>query len=321
MRTVADLTLKQITLENQYLRLQMLPEVGSKITSLLYRPDHREFLFQPPNPEQPYRVPGYGALFKHFDNSGFDECLPTVSACRYTGKHFQSDLPDHGEVWSVPWEYEASGDSAELRCKCAQMPLTFHKNIRLKQDSLWISYKVENHSDYALDYLWSSHPLLAVRPGDRVMVPPEVHEVFIDQSHTGRFGGFGDHVSWPLATDRNNIGSDLSFLLPPTADTAEKYFTPRLSQGWCALHSPSDGHSITFRFDPKVIPFVGMWINQGGWPRNSASRHYTVALEPCSGAPDSLEKAVEYGQASTLAGKETKRWEMEIQVRPGPPQV
>jgi galactose mutarotase-like enzyme len=201
------------------------------------------------------------------------------------------------------------------------MPLTFYKNIRLKRNSLWISYKVENRSDYEVDYVWSSHPLLAVRPGDRVMVPPEVHEAFIDQSHTGRFGGFGDYVSWPLATAGKNIGSDLSFLLPPEADTAEKYFTPRLSHGWCALDSPSDGHSITFRFDPKVVPFVGMWINQGGWPRNSAFRHYTVALEPCSGAPDSLEKAVEYGQASTLAGKETKGWEMEIEVRPGPPQI
>ena len=48
MRVNADIELKQLTLENQHVRLQMLPEVGSKITSLLYVPDNREFLFQPP---------------------------------------------------------------------------------------------------------------------------------------------------------------------------------------------------------------------------------------------------------------------------------
>ncbi|HZU30440.1 MAG TPA: hypothetical protein VFB79_04955 [Candidatus Angelobacter sp.] len=321
MKLDAEIKLKQVTLRNQHLRVQMLPEVGSKITSLAYLPDDREFLFQPPDPSKPYQVPGYGAQFKDFDNSGFDECLPTVGACRYPGKFFQADLPDHGEVWSVPWEGEASETSAELSCKCKQLPLTLHKKILLKQNTLLISYKVENHSAHPVDYLWSSHPLLAIRPGDRIMVPPEVGEVFIDQSHTGRLGGFGDRTSWPLTVDRNNVAADLSLLLPPNADTAEKFFTPRLSQGWCALYSPATGHSMIFRFDPKKVPFVGMWINQGGWPRNSSSRHYTIALEPCTGAPDSLEKAVEYGQASVLAGNETKTWDVEIELRAGAPQL
>ncbi|MFL6312996.1 MAG: hypothetical protein ACJ71W_12920 [Terriglobales bacterium] len=321
MKVNADIELKQLTLENQHVRLQMLPEVGSKITSLLYVPDHREFLFQPPDPAQPYRIPGYGAQFKDFDNSGFDECLPTVGACRYPGKAFRADLPDHGEVWSVPWEWDTSGDRVQLRCRCRQVPLIFSKEIRLQRDSVLISYKVENTSEDEVDYLWSSHPLLAINPGDRVMIPPEVSELFIDQSHTGRLGGFGDRTSWPLTVARNGAAADLSSLLPPNANTAEKYFTPRLSQGWCALYSPSTSHSMTFRFDPKTIPFVGMWINQGGWPTDSASKHYTVALEPCSGAPDSLEKAVEFKQASVLAGKQTQSWELEIQLRPGPPAI
>ncbi|HEY4677276.1 MAG TPA: hypothetical protein VIJ01_08950 [Candidatus Angelobacter sp.] len=321
MKVDAEIALKQITLENQHVRLQMLPEVGSKITSLVYVPDNREFLFQPPDPQQPYRIPGYGAQFKDFDNSGFDECLPTVGACRYPSKAFSADLPDHGEVWSIPWEWQASESSAKLQCRCRQLPLIFYKEIRLKQESVLISYKVENTSAEKIDYLWSSHPLLALYPGDRVMVPPEVTEVFIDQSHTGRLGGFGDRTSWPRTVDRNGKAADLSLILPPEANAAEKYFTPRLSHGWCALYSPSTNHSITFRFDPKVIPYVGMWINQGGWPTNSAFKHYTVALEPCSGAPDSLEKAVAFNQASVLAGHESRNWELEIHLRAGCPQL
>ena len=75
-----------------------------------------------------------------------------------------------------------------------------------------ISYKVENTSAEEVDYLWSSHPLLAINPGDRVMIPPEVNELFIDQSHTGRLGGFGDRTSWPLTVNRNGAAADLSYI-------------------------------------------------------------------------------------------------------------
>ena len=78
---------------------------------------------------------------------------------------------------------------------------------------------------------------------------------------------------------------------------------------------------MTFRFDPKAVPFVGMWINQGGWPVNSQHKHYCIALEPCNGAPDSLEHAVPMKQANTLDPKQSASWEVEIELRPGPPQV
>ena len=30
---------------------------------------------------------------------GADECLPTIAPCSWRGR----ELPDHGEVWNVPW--------------------------------------------------------------------------------------------------------------------------------------------------------------------------------------------------------------------------
>jgi galactose mutarotase-like enzyme len=321
MKADVELGIRRLTLENEIIRLQMLPDVGSKITSLLYKPGNHEFLFQPPNPAKAYSVPGYGSLFKDFDNSGFDECLPTVGACRYPAKASDICLPDHGEVWSVPWEWQALGNNLELRCRGTQVPFAFQKNISLEGNRLTISYKLENLSDDEMPYLWSSHPLFIVRPGDRIMIPAEVTEVFIDQSHTGRWGRFGDRCHWPVTTDKSGKTSYLNVLQPPSENTAEKYFTPRLSEGWCALYSPSAGHSIAFHFDPAAVPFIGMWINQGGWPVNSAAKHYTVALEPCSGAPDSLERAVEFNQANVLGGKETRGWELEIDLQPGPPTI
>ena len=321
MKVDAELGLRRVILENSDVRVQVLPEVGSKIISLMYVPGGHEFIFPPPEPEKGYQVPGYGTQFKDFDNSGFDECIPTVGACRYPGKAFQVDLPDHGEVWSVPWEWDAAGEALELRRAGTRLPFIFYKTLRLDGPVLRTSYKVENTSPEEIIYIWSSHPLLGIRPGDRVMVPPEVREVFIDQSHTGRLGGWGDRCSWPVATDKDGRRVDLSVMQPPSANVAEKYFTPRLSQGWCALDSPAGGHSMTFRFDPRLVPFVGMWINQGGWPVHSQHKHYCIALEPCNGAPDSLEHAVAMKQANMLGPKQSASWDVEIELRQGPPQV
>jgi galactose mutarotase-like enzyme len=81
------------------------------------------------------------------------------------------------------------------------------------------------------------------------------------------------------------------------------------------LNSTASGHSIAYQFDPELIPYIGLWINQGGWPRNSSAPAYTIALEPCSGAPDSLEKAFELGQAAQLAPNALAKWTLKIEVR------
>jgi galactose mutarotase-like enzyme len=208
-----------------------------------------------------------------------------------------------------------------LRSQGKHLPFNFEKTVRLNGNQLLISYKLQNTSAKQFRWLWSSHPLLTIHPGDRILLPPEVRQVFIDQSHTGRLGGFGSRCSWPIATDNAGRSVDLSRIEPPAAGTAEKYFTPRLKQGWCALHSPSADCSSCFRFDPAKVPFVGIWVNQGGWPQESALRHYTVALEPCNGAPDSLLNAVEFDQANTLGARETANWEIEVELQSGPPRI
>ncbi len=206
MKEDVESGVRRLTLDNGVIRVQVLPEVGSKITSLFYVPGGQEFIYQPPDPSSGYRVPGYGTQFKDFDNSGFDECIPTVGACRYPGKTSGAtpiELPDHGEVWSVPWVWQADRESLKLQCRGTRIPFLFQKVLTLNGSSLTIQYKVENTSSEELTYLWSSHPLLAIHPGDRIRIPPEVKEVFIDQSHTGRLGGFGDRCDWPIARQKN----------------------------------------------------------------------------------------------------------------------
>jgi hypothetical protein len=185
-------------------------------------------------------------------------------------------------------------------------PWTFERKLSLRGSVMRLEYRVTSLVDGPENFLWSAHPLLSVSPGSRILLPSEVEEVLVEYSATGRFNP-GDEIPWK-GLDRIR-GAD--------EGTAEKFFTGRLRTGTCALHDAAADESIVFRFDPREVPFVGLWICQGGWPTTRAEKHFTVALEPCSGRPDALADAVERGEHQVLPARGERRWWLEVELRPG----
>ncbi len=92
-----------LVLENETFRTVVVPTMGAKIVSLLDKRTGVEWLAGPG--DRPFRPASYGATFDQQDMSGWDEMFPTITACPYPapGAHTGVSLPDHGEVWAVPW--------------------------------------------------------------------------------------------------------------------------------------------------------------------------------------------------------------------------
>jgi hypothetical protein len=276
----------------------VLPDLGGKIVSLRRIDSPKEFLLSPP--ERAYQKAWTGALFEDFDTSGFDECFPSVA-------------PDHGVLWSIPWSCEpsASGDALEMRALLPDSaPWSFERILTLRGTAMRLEYRVTSRVDRPENFLWSAHPLLAVSPGSRIILPEEVEEVLVEYSATGRFER-GEEIPW----------EGLDRIRGPGEGTAEKLFTGRLRTGVCALHDAASNESIVFHFDPHQVPFVGLWICQGGWPTTRAAKHFTVALEPCSGRPDALADAVARGEHDVLPARGERRWWLEVELRAGAAEV
>ena len=310
-----------LVLENSTMRVEVIPELGGKIASLVRKETGREFLLQPPEPERGYRRPSGNASFEDYDTSGFDECIPTVSACRYPEKPFAGQcLPDHGDVWSMPWKVNSTADEIMLEAQGSSLPFLFRRRMKLDGNTLLLNYEITNLSDAELRSLWSAHPLLSVEPGAKILLPAEVRELQVNWSHDGKLGKGGNVCTWPAATDRFGNKINIGKVAEPTAGTADKLFTPRLSEGFCALFYPGTNESLAFRFDPHLVPYVGLWMCYGGWPTNRSAKHFTVALEPCTGRPDSLEDAIKRGECDTVAGQETKSWWLRLEALSGAPQ-
>jgi galactose mutarotase-like enzyme len=295
---------ERVTLRGGELEVSVLPELGGKICALRLAGHPRNVLLEPP--ERPYRRAFRGAPFEEFDTSGFDECFPTVAACASPDEPGVT-LPDHGELWSAPWSCEREGDALRMEAQLEGRPWRFVRRMSIHGSTLRLEYEVISLVDRPMRYLWSAHPLLAVSPRSRIILPEEVRSVLVASSRGDRVGAPGAEVPWPgEGTDR------LDLVRGPAQDWAEKLFTGGLTEGFCALHDAESDTTVSFRFDTRRTPYVGLWICQGGWPESRDSRHFTVALEPCSGRPDALAEAAERGECATIAPRGSNRWTVEV---------
>jgi hypothetical protein len=309
--------LECVTLTNGLVQVTVLPQIGGKMASLRRTASGREFLLQPP--ERTYQLGSYGAMFEDFDTSGFDESLPTIATCEYPEGQFTGTvLPDHGELWSIPWKYELRDGQICLEAAGTRLPYVLRKRVAIESETVIIKYELESLSEAPFRYLWSAHPLLSIESGCRIILPSDVSRMLINSSHRSRLGSPGDKCGWPLhGVNGNRV--DLSKIGSRSDCSADKLFSNRLAQGWCAMHYPSSDESICFRFDTHDVPYLGVWICQGGWPNDRAG-HFTVALEPCTSSYDSLAEAIRSGECELLPPGSIKRWELRIEVKQGLPE-
>ena len=298
--------LDALCLESAALRVVIIPGWGGKIASIFDRRREREWLHV--NPHLPYRLPIYGADYvRDFDAGGFDECFPNIGVGAFpTAPWEQVLLPDHGEVWSLPWTAAVTGESVTLTVHGVQLPYRLQKTISLQEDCLRCDYLLTNPTPFAMPFIWSSHPTFAVHPGMRLDVPAQTVHV------QGSMGAFpargGETIPWP------RIGAeDFSVLPAQHAGRAAKLFFTELEEGRVTLADPTDGSSCTVRFDVAHVPHVGVWMNSGAWTGiPGVAPYYNLAIEPCIGAADALTSALAEGTAGLLPAAGAHSWWLEL---------
>jgi galactose mutarotase-like enzyme len=296
--------MKHITLKTDTLTAVILPELGGKIASL--RHGDVELLQQP---LRPYELRDLTMGFEESDASGFDECLPSVAACTVSGVQ----IPDHGEFWRLVCEAEQPGPNVlNLIATGTVLPLRFERVLTLEKDTLRITYRVENTGTTEVPYAWSAHPLFSVDAGDAIVLPTSVTEVTVEGSGRNRLGPAGTVLSWPVTSTSDDNYASLDQAGESSLGIGDKLFMKAPAEGWCALERKKSGLRVTVSFDPKLSPYVGLWLCYGGWPEGSDNTQHCVAIEPCNAPVDSLEKAVQAGTARRLAPGQVNSWWMEI---------
>ena len=290
----------------------LLAALGGKISSIRVGTD--ELLQTPLKPLAPRTR---SMAFSDGDGSGWDECLPSVAECQIQTEAGVASIPDHGDLWRVPWQVlNSTEDSATLRAACFSLPLQLTRSIIVAESPrgwrLQFLYSLTNMGAYRVPWAWSAHPLFAIDAGDEILLPASVHNLRVEGSAGDRLGKSGDSAGWPIAVTRDGAEVDLRTVVVANSGIGDKLFATTLGEGWCALVRKHLGLRLTIRFEPSLTPYLGLWICDGGWPDGAGAKQVCVALEPTTAPVDSLAATGTWSR--WLDPGETFTWPVELQI-------
>lgn len=286
-----------LTTESLYVSID--PRRGGKITALRDLRSGREWLLPP---AEPYGDPaGYGTSFTDAELSGWDEMAPTITECEVDGPSGPVALPDHGEVWSVPWDTVVVGPRRiTLRVDGRTLPFRLDRTVEVTSpDRLRLSYRLWNTGKAAFPSLWAAHPQFVWRRGARVELPSSITEVLDVTS-----GPDPVVVPWdlPMSTRLDHLGD---------GEGHKVWTLPGQAPAWCRLRD-ADGGSVLIEADPDSVPYLGIW-----WDSCAYADVPVVALEPSTGHYDDLALAAAAGRVPWLDPGDELRWAIELSLEPG----
>ena len=272
-------------LQNEGLEISLVPELGAKVISLVNLRTGREWMSNPAGGAKLFRN-RQGDDFATSTLVGWDECLPTIAPCIHKGR----SLPDHGEVWSLPWviDQEAiSEGTLKTSVKLVVSPFRFERCIALRGNEIQLHYKLENLGNEPETFLWAMHPLVPICPGDSLELTAESRDL--------------------LGTPSWLANLNLESLQPACAKT---YASP-LHEGRAAIKNLQSGDRMKFLWDTKLNNTLGVWLTRGGW-----NGHHHQALEPSNGWPDALADASARNQCGLILPHAKLNWQVAIQIEP-----
>ncbi|WP_138754688.1 hypothetical protein [Paenibacillus sinopodophylli] len=283
-----------IVMENDTLRLELVPLIGAKLVSLVYKPTGKEWLVDSGN--RPLVAPAFASAFGEWDMSGWDECFPTIDSCRFESG---VELPDHGELWSLPWSCKKTGVSIACAVEGVLLPYRFSRQVSLSaQDTIKLSYEVKNESKEPLSFLWAAHPQFVITEPTEMILPSDMQKLQCV------YGGK------QLIAGESYLASEHRYLHPEVTGNGKKFYYPdHATEGWSTLREQISGNYLKISWAVEKAPYLGIWIDEGMFNDRSV-----CALEPGIGYYDSLNTAVQNGTARTLEPYETYSWDLDIEL-------
>jgi galactose mutarotase-like enzyme len=298
-------------LENDLLKLAVLPEKGADIYELIHKPSGVQFLMKNPAGLRPPTGRPQTHFLENYEGA-WQELFPNHNdVCEVNGV----PLPFHGEVALLPWDFEVLRDdqseiAVRFSVRCRQMPFTLERVMRLRAGSpvLELEGTVTNESESEQPFVWGHHVVLGgdfLEEGCQLDLPattihtPEV----IQEEATARLAP-GQMEPWPLARGRKEGERfDLSRIPGPQAHRHDDTFTTGLRRGELAVTNPRLGLRFQMVWDELIFPWVVVWQPFGGAEEPPLTGIYGLGIEPWV-ARYPLAQAIQEGQARWLGGRD-----------------
>ena len=270
-------------LHTEEVEVAVVPELGAKIISLKDLRTGREWMWHPPDGLKLFRNRP-GDAFSQSPLAGADECMPTITPCSWQG----CELPDHGEVWNVPWKVDSEALENGILKTSVRLeisPFDFERTIDLRGNEIQISYKLNNYSTAERQFLWAIHPLLRLQADDQLELPASTRALL-------------NGAAWVDA-----VASAI-----PEKNSAKIFAVP-VSEGLAAIGNPITGDRLEFEWSPAENDTLGLWLTRGGW-----HGHHHFAMEPTNADSDALNLAAGQNRCGVVAASDFVTWQIRLRV-------
>jgi hypothetical protein len=297
-----------LRLESDLLRIDLFPELGGKIYHWIHKPTDRDFLWQHPR-IPPKNMPA-GTNYDDNFSGGWDELFPNGAA----GQHHDEFYPDHGEYWTVAfdWEVRQARDELTLHlwAEGCVTPTRMERWITLTASSpaVRMKYRLTHLGRHGFDYIWSIHPALAVGPQSELIIPAA--KGVIGSPGMGRLAREPLEFAWPRVPGGDGRLFDMSHV-PSGADIPdyEMVFLTELREGWYAHLDHATRSGFGLAFDKQFFDTLWLFCTHGGW-----RGLHTVIPEAATGYPGDLAQAAAKGRCAHLAAGQTVETETAVVV-------
>ena len=286
----------ELTLQNDQITVTIAPDFGARVTRFIDRSTGRDWMA----PGGQSAQVGEDAVYGRAEAVGWDECFPTVGRCDASATVWGRTLRDHGDLWGRAFGVvEHRTDQLTLENETGEV--RFVRTLRLRGATLQADYQIDNLTAQPMPYLWALHGLLAVRAGERIVLPG-INQ--LNAPYVSLNGAFIDLplISWPDTSAA--LGFDIDIVQPDTAGFAAKLYATVPAQAR-AMVGGVDGW-LELAWSGDQIGHLGLWFTYGGWPEPGGV--HQLAIEPTTAPAGDLSEAMALGQANPLAPGGSRRW-------------
>jgi hypothetical protein len=318
--------LRRIRLQNQSMRISILPEVAGKIIEMTDLRSGRNWLWS--NSALPHGRPSYGDNFAaELDSGGWDDILLSVTPGQIElPDGTRCDVPDHGDLVGQSWDVDQLGVDDRGNPACAltasgkALAYAWRRTVVLESDRpvLRLDYRLENTGSTPLPWFWCAHPLIAMEPGMLIHIP-EGQEILVASVHGMSSANSNGPIRWPWLPTASGRPINLSacFGEPQGGEKfAAKVFVRSTLPGQVSVGSADGSEQLTMRFDSTLVPWLGLWLNNRGWSGSTGSPYLNLGLEPSTVSCDSLAQALAMDEVAFLRPGERREWSVEVSLDP-----
>lgn len=276
-------------LRSEHLSIEVRPDKGGDITSIIDRASGIDVLFR-----APWKRPSLATTPLIGDSQvdwlaryggGWQQLIPNAGRARVVDGVTRGY---HGEAAVIAWYVHSANDGqALLATDLLTAPLHLTRALWLDGDTLSITDSVENTSDDPVSVMWVQHPGFgAPFIDERCTLTTGARTVITDAEAPGNLVSADIRSSFPLITTTDGRICDLRKI--PGATTRRSLFAclTDFEEGWFAIESPTAGFGVRVGWDTALFPHAWLWQECHATPGHPwHGRAYVVAVEPANVIP------------------------------------